>query len=51
MILFMNDKGICRISPVTMGLLNIFKHVPVIAVTLKEEEKVIQIHNHAIEMY
>ena len=41
--LLMNDKGVCRTSPVTMGMLNIFKHVPVIAVILIEEEKVIQI--------
>ena len=47
----MNDEGVCRISPATMGLLNIVKHVPVIAVTLIEEEKVIQIHNHKIDMY
>ena len=49
--LLMNDKGVCRTSPATMGLLNIFKHVPVIAVILIEEEKVIQILSKYYPIY
>ena len=49
--LLMNDKGVCRKSPTTMGLLNIFKHIPVIAVTLIEEEKVIQILSKYYPIY